>query len=130
MSPEVWRSSLAIRLRIVDFPQPDGPSRELNIPFAISNVMFSRTRFFSQAEDGIRDLTVTGVQTCALPICFRGRLSALPPGHWPGHSRGPGVPWPERHAQHRAGPGPRPLAARRPDGLQPVVAAADRKSVV
>src|SRR5688572_32004729 len=24
--------------------------------------------FFSQAEDGIRDLTVTGVQTCALPI--------------------------------------------------------------
>src|SRR2546430_6596015 len=35
--------------------------------------------FFFQAEDGIRDLTVTGVQTCALPIystalqaiCFR-----------------------------------------------------------
>src|SRR2546430_6541397 len=25
-------------------------------------------RFFVQAEDGIRDLTVTGVQTCALPI--------------------------------------------------------------
>src|SRR2546430_9127473 len=25
-------------------------------------------RFFFQAEDGIRDLTVTGVQTCALPI--------------------------------------------------------------
>src|SRR2546430_12597457 len=24
--------------------------------------------FFLQAEDGIRDLTVTGVQTCALPI--------------------------------------------------------------
>src|SRR5256886_3886733 len=36
--------------------------------------------FFFQAEDGIRDLTVTGVQTCALPIwnllgcaVFRGR---------------------------------------------------------
>src|SRR6478736_1770167 len=35
---------------------------------------FIRTRphdaffFFFQAEDGIRDLTVTGVQTCALPI--------------------------------------------------------------
>src|SRR6266567_7280280 len=27
--------------------------------------------FFFQAEDGIRDLTVTGVQTCALPICSR-----------------------------------------------------------
>src|SRR5206468_5383455 len=32
--------------------------------------------FFFQAEDGIRDLIVTGVQTCALPICLprrRGR---------------------------------------------------------
>src|SRR6266498_4270949 len=25
--------------------------------------------FFFQAEDGIRDADVTGVQTCALPIC-------------------------------------------------------------
>src|SRR2546430_1411611 len=29
--------------------------------------------FFFQAEDGIRDLTVTGVQTCALPISCRRR---------------------------------------------------------
>src|SRR5687767_122067 len=27
--------------------------------------------FFFQAEDGIRDKLVTGVQTCALPICSR-----------------------------------------------------------
>src|SRR5690606_39452133 len=27
--------------------------------------------FFFQAEDGIRDFHVTGVQTCALPICAR-----------------------------------------------------------
>src|SRR5690348_17388486 len=27
--------------------------------------------FFFQAEDGIRDGRVTGVQTCALPICSR-----------------------------------------------------------
>src|ERR1022692_5061283 len=27
--------------------------------------------FFFQAEDGIRDYKVTGVQTCALPICTR-----------------------------------------------------------
>src|SRR6266516_2026622 len=27
--------------------------------------------FFVQAEDGIRDRTVTGVQTCALPISLR-----------------------------------------------------------
>src|SRR5688572_32018452 len=36
--------------------------------------------FFFQAEDGIRDLTVTGVQTCALPIygVFRPALLLLP----------------------------------------------------
>src|SRR2546422_6465984 len=28
-------------------------------------------RFFFQAEDGIRDVAVTGVQTCALPISSR-----------------------------------------------------------
>ena len=27
--------------------------------------------FFFQAEDGIRDIGVTGVQTCALPICIQ-----------------------------------------------------------
>src|SRR6266516_7555443 len=38
-----------------------------------------RLFFFFQAEDGIRDRTVTGVQTCALPI-FGGRraLHAAP----------------------------------------------------
>src|SRR2546430_4491718 len=37
--------------------------------------------FFFQAEDGIRDLTVTGVQTCALPISSRqaGRALDDPP---------------------------------------------------
>src|SRR5256885_5042159 len=30
--------------------------------------------FFFQAEDGIRDYKVTGVQTCALPIYRRGNL--------------------------------------------------------
>src|SRR5437763_733481 len=30
---------------------------------------FVATCFFFQAEDGIRDTSVTGVQTCALPIC-------------------------------------------------------------
>src|SRR2546422_9456525 len=32
--------------------------------------------FFSQAEDGIRDVAVTGVQTCALPISDRSRVLA------------------------------------------------------
>src|SRR5688572_32598343 len=31
-------------------------------------IVFFLFFFFFQAEDGIRDLTVTGVQTCALPI--------------------------------------------------------------
>src|SRR3990167_8598774 len=52
--------------------------------------------FFFQAEDGIRDLTVTGVQTCALPIWIsetvRFLLSvmistsiAVPPGPYPSY---------------------------------------------
>src|SRR5256886_11594458 len=64
--------------------------------------------FFFQAEDGIRDLTVTGVQTCALPICgtaarapFRwwrrtrrassGPRSAGRPGTWRSPRRSPGA---------------------------------------
>src|SRR3989441_13121671 len=35
--------------------------------------------FFFQAEDGIRDKLVTGVQTCALPISI-GELHNFPPG--------------------------------------------------
>src|SRR5438270_14102193 len=37
--------------------------------------------FFFQAEDGIRDLTVTGVQTCALPI-FGGLATVLIGSAW------------------------------------------------
>src|SRR5690606_39311813 len=33
--------------------------------------------FFFQAEDGIRDFHVTGVQTCALPISLRTFVAAL-----------------------------------------------------
>src|SRR6266511_2858499 len=39
-----------------------------------TNVFF----FFFQAEDGIRDFHVTGVQTCALPISCLRWPSALP----------------------------------------------------
>src|SRR5437762_10302938 len=34
--------------------------------------MFEISFFFFQAEDGIRDTSVTGVQTCALPISGAG----------------------------------------------------------
>src|SRR2546430_10348691 len=53
------------------------------------------TFFFFQAEDGMRDLTVTGVQTCALPISGT-RTSDGPTG--PGES--------PRLVRHRAGDGP------------------------
>src|SRR5256886_4388110 len=36
--------------------------------WGLRHVMGYIVFFFFQAEDGIRDLTVTGVQTCALPI--------------------------------------------------------------
>src|SRR5256885_12042572 len=39
--------------------------------------------FFFQAEDGIRDYKVTGVQTCALPISEGHRSGALPAGPVP-----------------------------------------------
>src|SRR5258708_37198627 len=37
--------------------------------------------FFFQAEDGIRDDLVTGVQTCALPICSGEPLKNIYLGH-------------------------------------------------
>src|SRR5207244_5678947 len=33
--------------------------------------------FFFQAEDGIRDDLVTGVQTCALPICVANPIASI-----------------------------------------------------
>src|SRR5205823_7256429 len=38
--------------------------------------LISASFFFFQAEDGIRDKLVTGVQTCALPISRRPRTAA------------------------------------------------------
>src|SRR5690348_17421969 len=48
------------------------PSREMMIsPSSADSGGRSDPFFFFQAEDGIRDGRVTGVQTCALPICTR-----------------------------------------------------------
>src|SRR5690606_40642835 len=47
-----------------------------HLPLLSKKQWYSHTRysyardFFFQAEDGIRDFHVTGVQTCALPISF------------------------------------------------------------
>src|SRR3712207_9288545 len=47
--------------------------------------MVPRNVFFFQAEDGIRDIGVTGVQTCALPIwsCRTGRCARTQGGAAP-----------------------------------------------
>src|SRR5690606_39692090 len=75
--------------------------------------------FFFQAEDGIRDFHVTGVQTCALPIWRRTGCRSAPPAaggcnccrsHPPaGCANGYGYP-PGR--QTRAGRSCRPLPLR------------------
>src|SRR5256885_6971940 len=48
--------------------------RELFTSFSCENtsslLLLHFVFFFFQAEDGIRDYKVTGVQTCALPICI------------------------------------------------------------
>src|SRR5215475_14842345 len=65
--------------------------------------------FFFQAEDGIRDFHVTGVPTCALPICLG--MSRGTPGYPGGSPRG---------SVGEAGPmPPRPLrlAGCRAEGL-------------
>src|SRR5438270_5927625 len=63
-----WKLFVAIRPpglsveRAALSPESISPSSSLTAMRRPWNV------FFFQAEDGIRDLTVTGVQTCALPI--------------------------------------------------------------
>src|SRR5204862_4322535 len=42
--------------------------RNINDYMKRNNAILMKIVFFFQAEDGIRDLYVTGVQTCALPI--------------------------------------------------------------
>src|SRR2546430_9322492 len=52
-----------------DRPQAiDGTKRDMERAGPMDRVNVGDVCFFFQAEDGIRDLTVTGVQTCALPI--------------------------------------------------------------
>src|SRR2546430_4033984 len=54
--------------------------------------------FFFQAEDGIRDLTVTGVQTCALPISnHRSHETPIPLPWFPQNQRTARVGRSEEH---------------------------------
>src|SRR2546430_4028466 len=60
--------------------------------------------FFFQAEDGIRDLTVTGVQTCALPISTpcTARARRCPLRGRAGTRAARAAPSPSRRARRRA----------------------------
>src|SRR5256886_8778321 len=82
--------------------------------------------FFFQAEDGIRDLTVTGVQTCALPISLAPRRLDRRSG---GPARMAGRRAPPRGPSRRPTRRPRP-ARPRPAGPAALRSARDRKSVV
>src|SRR5687768_18375423 len=55
--------------------------------------------FFFQAEDGIRDVAVTGVQTCALPICIRSADRRAGGVLW--RDSRPGSAWPGSPAADR-----------------------------
>src|SRR5437764_4590802 len=46
----------------------------IQLPFFIGWYFIHFLFFFFQAEDGIRDTSVTGVQTCALPISVIGAI--------------------------------------------------------
>src|SRR2546430_8953670 len=74
--------------------------------------------FFFQAEDGIRYLTVTGVQTCALPICPRRRAAA-----------GAGAAC-RRRGRRRAGVRAAAQPAPLPAVLRQAALTADRRSIV
>src|SRR2546429_7173314 len=71
--------------------------------------------FFFQAEDGIRDVAVTGVQTCALPIYFHLYRVEIERGHLvAGFGR---INWVEA-AELRFSADARPLADAEPEILE------------
>src|SRR5918993_2950020 len=73
--------------------------------------------FFFQAEDGIRDIGVTGVQTCALPICPGRRPPSPPPAPAPPRSarraRSPSTPAAPPPRRSRPAPPAAPLSGAR-----------------
>src|SRR5437016_6943589 len=96
---------------------------------AFESASLLRFLFFFQAEDGIRDWSVTGVQTCALPICTPrscpdsgGRPPASRPRRRP--PRGGGAP-PAASRRRRADRPRRPASPSRRRA-----SSRDRKSVV
>src|SRR2546427_5874345 len=71
----MWLPAILVRVRAMIIFLSSGSARCAVEWFGVC--------FFFQAEDGIRDLTVTGVQTCALPIVLQRVVDA---GVWIFHS--------------------------------------------
>src|SRR5690606_40797614 len=80
--------------------------------------------FFFQAEDGIRDFHVTGVQTCALPISDPARPDARARGAPPGRA---GRGSPHRGAPPRAVPVTGAVTALRSHPLETAAVARCRR---
>src|SRR5690606_39597157 len=66
------------------------------VPFCCFVFVVRYFFFFFQAEDGIRDFHVTGVQTCALPICRT-------PSHTPARSPGLSTSLQDSNGRHSFG---------------------------
>src|SRR5256884_2041711 len=84
--------------------------------------------FFFQAEDGIRDVAVTGVQTCALPICTASLPTSTSPRLCVGYA-GSAVR-PMRVRTSRRGTGREGGSTGSPQAVHSQPASEDRKSVV
>src|SRR2546430_7015732 len=101
----VITSSMVSGRRLYEYgwgPQDDyGCCRECLVSAGVEVGYEGVVFFFFQAEDGIRDLTVTGVQTCALPIYPVAGLSARGDGFLQ-RARDVGRPgWSDQHRDRR-----------------------------
>src|SRR5256884_3934286 len=102
------------------------PNHSIDVGMVMSTDVVLCVVFFFQAEDGIRDVAVTGVQTCALPISFLagpgvpGMALTLLPGLTPRAA-------PAGHRGRRAPPAQpvRPLA--QPDRPEPPERSEERR---
>src|SRR3989339_522078 len=72
LNSNLGKSKLSVR--DVSYTKNDSSTKEMK--FTVDRV-FVPEEFFFQAEDGIRDWSVTGVQTCAIPIRSEEHTSGL-----------------------------------------------------
>src|SRR5258708_14718811 len=86
-----------------------------------------RCCFFFQAEDGIRDDLVTGVQTCALPISTLSWDSTSQSVPTSARSKSASSPSAKLHAKPKTGPGPMSCATNWPSTTSPSKRSEERR---